>query len=290
VKSRTLLAEGLGTALLVFFGVGTATLSFGFGFHTSGTSTAAGVVLTALAFGLVLMALVYSIGPVSGCHVNPAVTIGFLVAGRIGLIEAVGYWVAQLVGGIAGAAALYGILHSSPLYNSHTGLGANGYGASSMIGASAWGAFLAEVILTALFVFVILAVTRTVSNATVAGLAIGLTLTLVHVVGIPIDGTSVNPARSLAAAIFAGGGALGQVWVFIVAPLVGGAIAALLSEFAFPLRDAGAAAEGGAEGTVPAQREAEPAPEPAPELSVDGSAAAVSRGEPRGEPRDTGGH
>jgi aquaporin Z len=282
VKSRTLLAEGLGTALLVFFGVGTATLSFGF--HMTGTSVAAGVVLTALAFGLVLMALVYSIGPVSGCHVNPAVTIGFLAAGRISPVQAIGYWVAQLVGGIGGAAALYGIFHSSPRYTSSTGLGANGYGSASMIGASAWGVFLAEVILTTLFVFVILAVTRTVKNATVAGLAIGLTLTLVHVVGIPVDGTSVNPARSLGAAIFAGGGALGQVWVFIVAPLVGGALAAVLSEIAFPLRAQDGGAGDDLEGAVPAQRPAEVAPEPATELSAEGASATMPRGQTRTPP------
>lgn len=221
---RALLAEGLGTGILVFFGVGTATLTFGFG--TAGESVAAGVVATALAFGLVLVALVYGIGSVSGCHVNPAVTLGFLAARRISLLEASGYWAAQLVGGIGGAAVLYGIFQSTPLYTAHTGLGANGWGAHSLIGANEGGVFAAEVVLTGVFVFVVLSVTWQATNATVAGLPIGLALAVVHLAGIPIDGTSVNPARSLGAAIFAGGGALGQVWVFLVAPLAGALLAA----------------------------------------------------------------
>lgn len=260
MKARALLAEGTGTALLVFFGVGAATLSFGF--DTAGASIAAGVVATALTFGLVLLGLVYAIGPVSGCHVNPAVTIGFLAARRISVIDAVGYWVAQIVGSIAGAAALYGIVRSSPLYHAATGLGANGFGVHSMIGIGAGAAFATEVILTGVFVFVILTVTRHAVNAAVAGLTIGLTLTLVHLVGIPVDGTSVNPARSLAAAVFAGGGALGQVWVFLVAPLVGGVLAAGLQMVLAP-----APAAGEREAPVPAPREGEAAREQAPEPS-----------------------
>lgn len=232
MKARPLLAECLGTALLVFFGVGTATLTFGF--KVAGSSVSAGVVATALAFGLVLLVLVYGIGPVSGCHVNPAVTIGFLLSRRITLADAVRYWAAQLVGGIAGGAVLFGLFHLSARYHSSVGLGANGYDKASLIGANAGGAFLAEVILTFLFVFTILAVTRRASNAAVAGLVIGLSLALVHIIGIPIDGTSVNPARSLGSAIFAGGSALSQLWVFIVAPLVGGAVSAGLYVFLFP--------------------------------------------------------
>ncbi len=232
MKLRPLVAEALGTALLVFFGAGTATLCFGF--KVTGTSVAAGVVMTALAFGLVLLVLVYGIGPISGCHVNPAVTMGFLAAKRIALTDAVGYWVAQVVGGIAGAAGLYGVVHSTPLYHASVGLGANGYGASSIIGANAAGAFVAEVVLTFVFVFVILAVTRRASNATVAGITIGLALTLVHLIGIPIDGTSVNPARSLGPALFVGGSALSQLWVFLVAPLAGGVLSALAYHFFYP--------------------------------------------------------
>lgn len=232
MKPRSLIAEALGTAVLVFFGAGAATLSFGF--RVTGLSIAAGVVMTALAFGLVLLALVYGIGPISGCHVNPAVTIGFLAARRISLTDAVGYWVAQIVGGIVGAAGLYGIVHSSRIYHASVGLGADGYGKSSIIGANAAGAFVAEIILTFVFVLVILAVTRRASNATVAGVVIGLTLALVHLVGIPIDGTSVNPARSLGPAIFVGGSALSQLWLFLIAPLIGGVLSALAYHFFYP--------------------------------------------------------
>lgn len=232
MNSRSLFAEALGTALLVFFAVGTATLTFGF--KVTGTSVSAGVVATALAFGLVLLVLVYGIRPISGCHVNPAVTMGFLVARRIGLADAAGYWVAQVIGGIVGAAGLYGIFHLASHYHKSVGLGADGYGKSSLIGANAAGAFIAEVVLTCLFVFVILAVTRRASNATIAGLVIGLSLTLVHIIGIPIDGTSVNPARSIGPAIFVGGTALKQLWVFIVAPLIGGTLSALLYQFFYP--------------------------------------------------------
>jgi len=225
MNPRSLFSEGLGTALLVFFGVGTATLTFGF--KVTGTSMSAGIVATALAFGLVLLVLVYTLGPISGCHINPAVTIGFLLARRITITEALGYWIAQVIGGIAGAAVLYGLFHLSSTYTSATGLGADGFGAHSPVGLNAGGAFLAEVILTFIFVLVVLAVTRRVENATVAGIAIGLALTLVHIIGIPLTGTSVNPARSIGPALFAGGDALTQLWVFIIAPLLGGVLSAL---------------------------------------------------------------
>ena len=139
------------------------------------------------------------------------------------------------MGGVAGAGALFGVFHTSSQYHiGSVGLGADGYGASSMVHASAVGALVAEVVLTFLFVFVILAVTRRASNAAVAGLVIGLSLTLVHLIGIPIDGTSVNPARSIGPAIFVGGSALSQLWVFIVAPLVGGVLAALAHQVLYP--------------------------------------------------------
>ena len=224
--ARKLAAELIGTAVLVFFAVGVATLSFGF--HTTGTSYAAGVVATALAFGLTLLGLVYVFGPISGCHVNPAVTMGALAARRIPPLQAVGYWAAQLVGGILGALLLWGLFSLSPLYHrSTTGLGTNGWGAASHIHIRLGGAFLAEVVLTALFVFVILGVTSKAANAATAGMVIGLTLGVVHLIGIPIDGTSVNPARSLGPALIVGGTALSEVWLFIVAPLLGGVLAAL---------------------------------------------------------------
>jgi len=228
VNVRRLVAELLGTALLVFFAVGTATLTFGFGL--AGRSTSAGVVTTSLAFGFVLLALVYAIGPVSGCHVNPAVTMGFVVSKRMAVNEAIGYWVAQFLGGIVGAVALWAVLHDSDLYSRKTvGLGTDGWGADhSMVHLGAGGAFAAEVVLTFLFVLVVLAATSHDSSAGFAGLAIGLALAVVHLVGIPLTGTSVNPARSLGPALVVGGDALAQVWLFLLAPLVGGALAALV--------------------------------------------------------------
>jgi aquaporin Z len=222
---RKFVAELLGTAFLVFFGVGVATLMFGFGFD--GLSLAAGVVATALSFGLVLVALCYAIGPLTGCHVNPAVTMGALLAGRLALRDAVVYWAAQFTGGIVAALLLWGMFSTSPPYStSRTGLGANGWGSLSDIHIGLGGAFLAEVVLTAMFVFVVLAVTGRTGNAMTAGAAIGLALAVAHLIGIPITGTSVNPARSLGPALIVGGTALNQVWLFIVAPLAGGVVAA----------------------------------------------------------------
>ncbi|MGD0606100.1 MAG: aquaporin [Streptosporangiaceae bacterium] len=239
---RKFAAEFLGTAILVFFAVGVATLMFGFKFD--GGSVAAGVVATALAFGLTLLSLVYLIGPVSGCHVNPAVTVGALLAGRIPLTEAIVYWIAQFAGGIAGALALWGTFSTSPMYSrTVTGLGTDGWGSASLIHIGAGGAFVFEVVLTAIFVFVILRVTSATGNAATAAIAIGLTLTVVHLVGIPITGTSVNPARSLGPALVVGGKALSQVWLFIVAPLIGGALAAGLHRAFYQEEDAGLAAE-----------------------------------------------
>lgn len=232
MSSRKLVAEFLGTALLVIFAVGTATLSFGFKF--AGASTSAGVVTTAFAFGLVLLALVYAIGPISGCHVNPAVTAGFVVSKRMTVAEAVGYWVAQLVGGIAGAVVLWAIFEGSPQYSRKTtGLGADGWGKHSLINLNAGGAFAAEVVLTFLFVLIVLSATSRIASAEFAGLAIGMALTVVHLVGIPLTGTSVNPARSLGPAVVVGGDALRQLWLFIVAPLVGGVLAALAHRYLF---------------------------------------------------------
>jgi aquaporin Z len=223
----------IGTGFLVFFGVGVATLMFGF--HFAGFSLAAGVIATSLSFGLVLLGLVYAIGPLTGCHVNPAVTMGVLLARRLPLRDAVGYWVAQFVGGILGALLLWGLFNTSPLYSrSITGLGTNDWGALSDIRIGWGGAFLTEVVLTAMFVFVILAVTSKTGNATVAGIGIGLALTVTNLVGIPITGASVNPARSLGPALVVGGTPLSQVWLFIVAPLVGGAIAAGLYYLVYP--------------------------------------------------------
>ena len=233
IQPRKFVAELIGTFFLVFFAVGVATLSFGFGF--TGSSVSAGVVTTALAFGLVLLGLAYALGPISGCHVNPAVTIGFVVSGRMEITEAIGYWAAQFVGGIAGALCLWGVFSGAKGYSRHTvGLGTDGWGKHSLVHLNAGGAFAAEAVLTLLFVFVILAVTSKVGAPGFAGLVIGLTLALVHLIGIPLTGTSVNPARSLGPALVVGGDAIKQVWLFIVAPLVGGAVGALLFRFLMP--------------------------------------------------------
>ena len=229
---RKLVAEMLGTALLVFFAVGVATLSFGY--HLAGTSPAAGVVATALAFGLVMLALAYGLGPISGAHINPAVTAGFLVARRISLPEAVGYWIAQVVGAILGALVLWGTVHSTSTYTKSVGLGTNGYGRQSLVGVNTGGAFLIEAVMTFLFVFIVISVTRKAAPPLVAGIAIGLALTTVHLIGVPFTGTSVNPARSIGPALFVGGVALSQLWLFIIAPLVGGAVAAVVHELLFP--------------------------------------------------------
>ena len=232
MQMRKLVAELLGTAILVFFAVGVATLSFGFKFR--GASTSAGVVATALAFGLVLLALVYAIGPVSGCHVNPAVTMAFVTSRRMSIQEGIAYWVAQFVGAILGALGLWAVFTGSPEYSrGNQGLGTNGWGSHSLIHINAGGAFAAEVILTFLFAMIVLAATSHRTSAGFAGLAIGMGLAIVHLVGIPLTGTSVNPARSLGPALIVGGDALSQLWLFIVAPLVGGAIAALVWGFLF---------------------------------------------------------
>lgn len=228
--TRRLSAELLGTAILVYLGCGAATLMFGQGFsQLTNPGFTAGVVVTALVFGLVLMALATGFGPVSGAHVNPAVTLGMLVARRLTPREALGYWLAQFAGGILGALGLWATYRGTSLFSRHvTGLGADGYGSASRIHIDASGAFIVEVVLTAVFVYVVLAATSRSAPASTAPLAIGLTLTLVHLLAIGIDGTSVNPARALGPALFQGGTALSQVWLFIAAPLVGGLLAALV--------------------------------------------------------------
>ena len=230
---RKLFAETIGTMVLVFFGVGVATLSFGF--KLAGASPSAGIVATALAFGLVMMIMAYAIGSISGAHINPAVTMGFLVSGRMSAVDALGYWVAQVIGGIVGAWLLYLIFIGIADYSvATTGLGTDGYGAQSMVHLGAGGAFLAETILTFTFVLVVLTVTTKAAATSVSGLAIGFALATVHLIGIPLTGTSVNPARSIGPALFAGGPAMDQLWLFIVAPLLGGALAALVSRYLYP--------------------------------------------------------
>jgi aquaporin Z len=225
---RKLAAEFIGTAVLVIIAVGTATENFGF--KLFGSSTAAGVVTTALAFGMVLIALVYAIGHISGCHINPAVTMGFIASGRMKIAEGIGYMVAQVAGAIAGALVLWGIFSGIPGYSrSLQGMGTDGYGSSSLTHLNQTGAFVTEVVLTFIFVTVVLLATHSAAIKGAAGLAIGMALVVVHLVGIPLTGTSVNPARSFGPALIVGGHAMSQVWLFIVAPLVGAIVAAAVN-------------------------------------------------------------
>ena len=216
---KKLCAEFLGTLLLVLFGCGSAVaINSVFGPFTDG-----GVyVYIALAFGLALVMLAYMFGDISGTHVNPAVSLGMLIAGRMKFKEFIGYVLAQFAGGIAGGALLL------VFFDKKSGLGTNGYAANSAVNATLLQALLIECILTFAFVLLILFVTDKIERSSIAGLIIGLTLAVVHILGLPFTGTSVNPARSLGPAIFAGGSVLSQVWVFIVAPLAGGALAALV--------------------------------------------------------------
>lgn len=215
---RKYLAEFLGTFVLVFGGVGSAVLA---GSHI-------GYIGVAFAFGLSLLAMVYTIGPISGCHVNPAVTLGVFLAKRIGSKDAIMYVVAQIFGAIVASALILFIASGvEGGYNfAANGLGANGYGAHSPGLYSMPAAFAAEVILTMFLVVTVLGATDVKAPVGFAGLAIGLVLTLIHLVGIPITNTSVNPARSIGPALFVQGWALEQLWLFIFAPLIGGAIAA----------------------------------------------------------------
>lgn len=208
------LAEFIGTFVLVLFACGTACVV------GCSAENGTGYLLTALAFGLVIVAMAYSIGNISGCHINPAVSIAMLVNGKLSIKDFIGYVCAQVLGAIAGAAVLM------VLVGKESGLGTN-----ALYQGDIWMSILVEVILTFVFVISILGVTSKVENGAVAGIVIGLSLTLVHILGISFTGTSVNPARSLGPALLVGGDALACVWVFIVAPLVGGVLAALVYRF-----------------------------------------------------------
>ena len=253
-------AEFLGTLILVFFGAGAAALVLGY--RIFGSSLAAGIVFVALAFGLTYAALAYVIGPISGAHVNPAVTLGAYITKRVTLVEAAGYWVAQLAGGIVGALLLWWMMRTSPFYaKPKIGLGANGYGASSILHVSGGGAFLVEVIITTFFVLVVLSLTREKTSVAVSGLGIGIALAVAVLIGIPFDGASVNPARSLGPAVVTGGAALSQVWVFLVAPMAGALLAAVLQLLVYPPPAGffGRRAKTQAAGTQPADEQVQPA-------------------------------
>ena len=208
-------AECIGTFVLTFLGCGTAMFL--------GCTTPAGVVGTAIAFGLAVVAMAYTIGEISGCHINPAITLGVALSGRMSWKDAVGYWCGQIIGGIIAGALLLLVVNVTGATDLTGGLGTNGVAHAG----GPWGACLVEVIATFIFVLVVLGTTDAKKGAgKPAGLAIGLSLILIHLVCINLTGTSVNPARSIGPAIFAGGQALKDLWVFIVAPLVGGALAA----------------------------------------------------------------
>ena len=214
------IAELIGTMVLVLFGCGSAAIA----------GSVLGTLGIALAFGLSIVAMAYVIGDISGCHINPAVSIGMWIDGRMDAKDLVMYIIFQCIGAVIGIALLAAIINSAPSLGGYaaTGLGQNGFGPASSVGLGVVGAIIVEIILTFVFVFTVLGVTKKAENSAVAGIVIGLTLAFVHIMGIPLTGTSVNPARSLAPALFLGGQALQQVWVFILAPIVGAVIAGFL--------------------------------------------------------------
>lgn len=213
---KKFIAEFIGTGTLVLFGCGAAVLG----------GAEIGQAGIAAAFGLAIVAMAYGIGPISGCHVNPAVSLGAFVSGRMSAVEMVKYWAAQFSGAAVGAAILYVIASGKAGYDVHlNGLGQNGWGAGYLGEYTLQSAFIFEVVATFLFVTVILGATQKKAPAAMAGLAIGLTLWVIHLVGIQVTGVSVNPARSFGPALFAG---MGQLWLFFVAPAVGAVLAGLI--------------------------------------------------------------
>jgi aquaporin Z len=216
------IAEFIGTFTLVLLGCGSAVIA-----GPQVGATTVGVLGIALAFGLAIVAMAYGIGPVSGCHVNPAVSFGAFIAGRMSAGDLLTYVIAQCLGAIAGAAVLW-LIMSGKASGWNGGLGANGWGPGYLGEYNLLSAAVFEIVATFLFLVTILGVTQKGAPSHLAGLAIGLTLAVIHIVGINITGVSVNPARSLGPALLVGGTALGQLWLFIVAPLVGAAVAGLL--------------------------------------------------------------
>ena len=232
-----LLAESLGTFVLVFGGCGTAVFAAQVMDEEAGVNMGVGFLGVALAFGLTVLVMAYAVGHVSGGHFNPAVTVGTVLAGRTRWSDVGPYIVVQIVGATAAGAVLLAIASGKEGFSAvESGFATNGYGERSPDGYSLLAVLLVEVVLTAVFLYVILGATDRRAPAGFGPLAIGLSLTLIHLVAIPVSNTSVNPARSLGVAWFAGGEALGQVWLFIVAPLIGAAIAGLTYRVMFPDR------------------------------------------------------
>lgn len=221
-RPKKYVAELIGTFVLVFMGAGSVIIAD----SLMGPNRGIGFVGIAFAFGLSLLAMVYAIGSISGCHINPAVSISMLAAGKMKPQDTLMYIIAQCIGAVLAASVLYVVAIGNPAYNiSANGLGQNGYGAASPGGFSMASAFIAEVALTFIFLLVIFGSTSEKAPAGFAGISIGLSLVLIHLVGIPITGTSVNPARSLGPAVIVGGTALNQLWLFWTAPIIGGLIA-----------------------------------------------------------------
>ncbi|MCO6430878.1 MAG: aquaporin Z [Deltaproteobacteria bacterium] len=215
---RRCAAEGIGTAWLVFAGCGSAVLAAGF------PETGIGFLGVAVAFGLAVMTMAYAIGHISGCHINPAVTIGLWAAGRTPARDVLPYIVTQVIGALLGAAALYFIASGKAGFSVLDGFASNGYGEHSPGGYSLGAGFLAECVLSGMFLFIIMGATDVRAPSALAPVAIGLGLTLIHLIGIPVTNLSVNPARSTGPALFVGGWAVGQLWMFWIAPLIGGVI------------------------------------------------------------------
>jgi aquaporin Z len=217
-----LFAEGIGTFWLVLGGCGSAVLAAAY------PDLGIGFLGVSLAFGLTVLSMATAIGHISGCHLNPAVTAGLVASGRFPAKDLPGYWAAQVLGGLFGAFVLHLVASGLPSFDAAGGFASNGYGAHSPGGYPWQSCFIIEAVLTAVFLFVIHGATDRKAGSVIAPIAIGLCLTLIHLVSIPVTNTSVNPARSTATAIFAGGWALQQLWLFWVAPLVGGIVGGLL--------------------------------------------------------------
>ena len=224
---KKLIAEFIGTLWLVLGGCGSAVLAAGY------PELGIGFVGVAIAFGLTVVTMAYAVGHVSGCHLNPAVSIGLYVGGRFNKKELLPYIIAQVLGGIAGAGILFLIVSGKPGFEIG-GFAANGYGAHSPDGYSLGAALITEIVMTFMFLMVILGATHSKAPKGFAGLAIGLALTLIHLISIPVTNTSVNPARSTSQAIFAGDWAIDQLWLFWIAPIVGAVLAALVYKFISP--------------------------------------------------------
>ncbi|MFS4494284.1 aquaporin Z [Maribacter sp. 2308TA10-17] len=226
---KKLIAEFIGTLWLVLGGCGSAVLAAGF------PELGIGFVGVSLAFGLTVVTMAYAIGHISGCHLNPAVSIGLWMGGRFDAKDLIPYIIAQVMGGIAGAGILYLIITNQAGFEGVGGFAANGFGEHSPGGFNMTAALITEIVMTFIFLFVILGSTHSKAPKYLAGLAIGLCLTLIHLISIPVTNTSVNPARSTSQALFAEGGwAMGQLWLFWVAPIVGAILAGLAYKYLSP--------------------------------------------------------